>query len=673
MRRIGRLLASVAVATAALAGVDLLVHVELPIRLATGTSAVRASDLAGLLLADAEAGVLATGLAALLARVGRSAAPPLLATLVGGALLAVGVRERWSMAGWLVPAAVAWPIAAALAAVTARTLRRARASAAVAAAAPVLWVGLAATIGNVAIAHVAHGASLRGAVEGAAALGALGLLAWPPAWRRGATARVLCWSPALAALALAVVAAMPVPAPAPAGTPRRGGPPDLVLVVLDTVRADALSAYGNARPTSPNIDRLAAEGVRFSHAYSTTFWTLPSHASLLTGLHPSEHGATSETNHLPGAVTTLAETLRAEGYRTAAWVSNPWLEAERGFAQGFEQYGELWREALRGGTVALDREGVRRAIGFIEGRAPGSAPFFLFLNLNSAHLPYSPDPLRLVELAPAPRSPDRVARLRRVRGMWASLAGVADLDAEDFAILRDLYEAEVWMLDELVGKLVDVLRARGVLDETLVIVTADHGENLGEHGMIDHLLSLYETTTRVPLLMRHPPSIPAGRVDEALVSIVGVVPTVLDVVGVGSGDPAITARSLVRPERERDEFVVAENERPMLAMETMRLHFPDYDTAAIDSRMRMLRTRDHKLIWRESGPEELFDLRSDPGEEQNLAESHPELLRRLESGLQAWMAEHADAAPRVESGERAPFDSADPHALEELRALGYLE
>ncbi len=170
--------------------------------------------------------------------------------------------------------------------------------------------------------------------------------------------------------------------------------PNILLVVLDTARADYFSCYGHERPTTPSVDQLAEGGVRFEHAYATDFWTLPSHASLLTGLYPTEAQATSETNHLPDSVTTLAERLHVCGYRTGAVVCNAWVSRERGFARGFEDFTEMWREPKRPLCAEKpglsEQEAVDRAVTWMDARTQERAPFFLFVNFNVAHMPYRP-------------------------------------------------------------------------------------------------------------------------------------------------------------------------------------------------------------------------------------------------------------------------------------------
>ena len=449
-----------------------------------------------------------------------------------------------------------------------------------------------------------------------------------------------------------------------------GGPerPNVVLIVLDTVRADMLSAYGYSKPTTPNLERIAREGTRFERAFATDFWTLPSHASLLTGLYPSEHHANSETLRLTGDASTLAENLSEVGFRTAAWVGNPWLSIRHGFGQGFQHYMEMWHHpASHPGDFSADRQAVREASSWIAQRATGDAPFFLFMNLNTAHLPYSPTPAALLDLTPEFRPIDRTARLKKVTGTWQHLTGNLDLDDLDYQILKELYEAELLMVDGLVGSVIAALETAGVLDETLLIITSDHGENIGDHGMIDHMLSMFETTIRIPLIVRHPAHFPPGHVNTDLVSQVDVFPTVLEIAQV---EPAVSlphARSLVGSPRESEVFVIAENERPLNGIEVLRNAYPDFDATRIDRRIRMLRTASHKLVWHEDQNVELYDLERDPGEQHDIARENEGLRDELLGRLEAWMAAH-------ETHSKPPaFGSPDPDAIEALRALGYIE
>jgi len=447
--------------------------------------------------------------------------------------------------------------------------------------------------------------------------------------------------------------------------------PNVLIVVLDTTRVDVLSAYNPTKPTSPNLDALAQQGVRFTRAFATGFWTLPSHASLLTGQYPSDHQATSETGQLPQEASTLAEDLDRVGYRTGAFVSNPWLSEERGFAQGFSVFEAVWESADRyASALALDRETVRRALEFIDTgdrEEGGGAPFFAFLNLNSSHMPYNPDPLVLAELSSGPRSIDRSARLRKLVGGWEHYAGQVELDEMDYRMLREFYEAEVAMLDGLLGSLIEGLRERNELDNTLVIITSDHGENIGEHGMIDHILSLHETTLHIPLVIRYPRHFEGGRVDERLVSLVDLRPTVLDVLGLSEMFTGGEAKSLLDTDHAGHAFVVAENDRPIQGVENLLTLDPDFDTGPVDRRTRMLRTDRYKLIWQEGGPFLLYDLSSDPKEQFDLSVSDPERLAKMTEQLNRWMQ------ARSSSPRPSALESQDEKAEKELRALGYIE
>lgn len=442
--------------------------------------------------------------------------------------------------------------------------------------------------------------------------------------------------------------------------------PNVLLVVLDTTRASAVSAYGNEKPTTPHFDRLAAEGVLFERAMATDFWTLPTHASLLTGLYPSDHGATSETNALPDRAKTLAERLREAGFATGAFVTNSWVSAERGFDRGFDIFAEAWHNGGSAGTHILDRRTFRKANAWIVRQHREGRPFFAMLNLNGAHMPYTPPPDVLLGSSPRSDSSDRSERLRKIAGMWKFLGGALELDELDFRIMRENYEAEVHMVDQLVGKLIDRLIELGIYDETLIIVTSDHGENVGEHGRIDHLFSMYETTIHIPLVIRYPARFDAGRIDGELASQVDVMPTVLDVVGLAAEDPDVRARSLANPARQIHDFVIAENDRPINGIELMEQNYPDFDVTTIDHRIRMLRTKRHKLIWRSNDEIELFDLEADPTEEHDLAATSPQIRDAMLERLEQWMK-----GRRSEGGDS--FQTTDPESLEELKALGYIE
>jgi arylsulfatase A-like enzyme len=400
---------------------------------------------------------------------------------------------------------------------------------------------------------------------------------------------------------------------------------------------------------------------------ATDFWTLPTHASILTGQYPSDHQATSETNHLQQAADTLAERLARSGYRTGAFVANAWVSGERGFAQGFDTFEEAWSKQNASPRSTLDQRTIRAARAWIAKHSQEDAPFFAMLNLTKPHLPYAPHPASLSKVAHAPWPKRKLASLRKIKGMWSYLAGATPLDESDFEIMRTLYAAEVISVDQMIGSLVKLLEEEEILDETLIIVTSDHGENIGDHGMIDHLLSMYESTIHIPLIMRYPARFSAGSENTSLTSQIDIMPTVIDIAGLGNLYPGSLERSLANAKRPPRDFVIAENDRPLQGMRVLRKRFPDFDAKSIDGRIRMLRTDRHKLIWHSNRAPQLFDLQSDPTETHDLAATNPDLRDRMLAQLTDWMND------RTQSNAPSDFETDDPEAIEQLKQLGYLE
>lgn len=441
--------------------------------------------------------------------------------------------------------------------------------------------------------------------------------------------------------------------------------PNVVVIVLDTVRADALSCYGNTEPLTPNVDAVARQGTRYATAYATCFWTLPSHASLLTGLYPSEAGATSETNHLPEAVETLAERMRRDGYATGAVVRNPWLSEERGFAQGFDPFIEAWR-TTEGPEIEAEHSAVREAVEWMGERAREPAPFFLFVNLNLAHLPYTPSEEAFRRVATRDWAADHVERMRGIESGWGHLTGRLELDESDYELLHELYHAEVWLLDAMVGELDRAMRDLGVADRTITVVTSDHGENLGEHGRIDHVLSMYETTVRVPLVIRGP-GFPAGDVVTEPVSLVDVAPALLAASSASDHDASGAPRSNGTTAFARNA-VYAENRRPVNGVRLLERWFPDFDASSVDHAMRMVRIGSDKLIWTADVGTELFDLTTDPAETSDLSRERSDRRDVLLTTLRRWaLGQRPIGGPAPEVAGR------DRENLERLRSLGYVE
>ena len=453
-----------------------------------------------------------------------------------------------------------------------------------------------------------------------------------------------------------------------------GKRPNVILIVLDTARADRFSCVGYERKTSAHIEKLALEGAVYEFAYATNFWTLPSHASLFTGLYPTQAGATSETLQLPLSNTTLAEMMKQADYGTAAFVCNAWVSAERGFAKGFDEFHEMWRSVNQSQVAPQpgrpERATLKKVLGWLDQQKTAGNPFFVFINLNCIHLPYRPpEPFLTHFVGNKGYNNKEVNRIAKITSMWAHLAGEVKLSERDFRIMSDLYDGEVAFADQCVGQIVERLRDSGILDDTVVIVTSDHGENLGEHGRIDHHLSMYETTLHIPLVIRYPRRLKEGIRISDLVSLVDIAPTILELCGIRErmGNPGASQRSLTGDDRPSRVFVVAENERPLPGVALMKNRFPNFDTSTIDYQMRALRTDSYKFIWNIGRSMELFDLKTDPGELHNLAGVEIETGKKLHKILNSWMNQIPSA------GDISFLESQDEESLEILRSLGYIK
>jgi len=394
---------------------------------------------------------------------------------------------------------------------------------------------------------------------------------------------------------------------------------NLLLVTLDTTRADRLGCYGHAAAKTRHIDRLAAEGTRFETVIAPAPITLPSHSSILTGLYPFEHGVRNNGNfYLAERFPTLATVLKARGYRTGAFVSSFILDRRYGLDRGFDVYDDRM-EGEYAQVVALqaERRGDRTALAlgrFIDARAkePG-APFFAWLHLYDPHEPYRPP--------------------RPFRDLFA----------------QDPYDGEIAFADAILASVLDRLRAAGLLDRTLVVVTADHGESLGEHGETTHSMFVYEGAIRVPLVVWRPGLVPAGRVVSDPVRLVDVAPTVLELLGERPLQ-APHARSLLPLIEGRPA-----GPPPPAYAETLLPKF--YMNWAP---LRALRDGRYKLI--DAPRPELYDLQADPGESRNLYAERTQTAQALRQGLERLAA----------AGDAMSLQTLDREAMEKLAALGYI-
>jgi arylsulfatase A-like enzyme len=449
-----------------------------------------------------------------------------------------------------------------------------------------------------------------------------------------------------------------------------------LVVVVDALRADHLGCYGYARPTSPAIDALALRGTRFTDAITPAPWTLPAMATVWTGLLPSVHGAMQAsdmhawiadraafqpTGILDPSRTTLAEVLAAHGLATAAFVGGSYPSAVFGMQQGFEEFVD---EGLFGPRFQVDAL-------WQWWDAARPARFFAYLHVMSVHSPWEPpaaDPRAMPrgEQGVAIRAGLAEEALRwaavdfdpgyagTIDGGWETLAAVRrgqrPLTPRDLTHLTALYDRGIRYTDHWIGEVVRGLAARGLTESTVLVITADHGEELGDHGRLEHAHTFYDEVMRVPLVVVAP-GLGAGRVVTTQVGLVDLFPTVLDLLAVPYDGP-VQGTSL-RPALEGRPL----SERDMLG------------EASQVPGLTALRTPDLKYI---AGPhgEELYDLRTDRAERRNLCAGEAAPCEPFRQRLAARQAESAAVAARA--GLPAPAAATiDPETEHRLRALGY--
>jgi arylsulfatase A-like enzyme len=487
--------------------------------------------------------------------------------------------------------------------------------------------------------------------------------------RRGLTFAVISIAAALAiALSLRGVLSRTHAAAAVAGS--ASARPNVVLIVMDTARADRLSCYGYERETSPRLAGLATASATYSNAYSTSSWTAPGHASLFTGLFPVAHGATQEDWGLDGELTTVAEVLSANGYRTVGIVENPMLSPDLGYAQGFGEYHQVWLPRTRPGPGS---EALDRFVEVVGGATPGE-PFFVFVNLIEPHSPYNSSRQFRERFLTDPSIPLEANEWREY------YVGRRTFSEGEITHLNELYDAELLFTDHLVGEMADALEELGLLDGTVFIVTSDHGENIGDHGHMDHVFSLYETTTRVPLVVRYPPLFAPGSTVESPVQLIDLFPTVLALAGADPAEHPSHGLSLLG-DLPPDRDVLCEYYYPRQAVKGYR-RLDDRKSPRLEPylrRIRSLTAGGMKLIWGSDGRSELYDLRVDPDERVDVADS-PEhegtlaaLTERLAGLVEAHGRELPDAPDTASERSDGPDDALDEETLEALRSLGYLE
>ena len=438
--------------------------------------------------------------------------------------------------------------------------------------------------------------------------------------------------------------------------------PNIIIYLIDTLRADHLGAYGYDRPTSPNIDRFAADGILFENAQAQSSWTRPAVASLLTGLRPRAHGVNRRRDALSTTFDTLAELLAKQGYETAAFVTNGNAGPDFGLNQGFSHFRYLRESGETTERHQLSDSLNRWLFDWLEQRPPehrasGGKPFFLFAHATDPHAPYAPrEPFRSRF---APSVDPKIGWLANVQ---AIVSGQRETTTETRQALIDLYDAEIAFNDHHFGKLIDRLKTLGLYQSSLILLLSDHGEEFLEHGWWEHGVTLYGEQLDVPMILKLPTEKlaephqtrrhDAGKRINATVSQVDVLPTIFDLLEL-TPPATIDGKSLLG----------AANSEP----------HPSFAYLGLQNRLiRSVTRQGWKLILDDSRyprgePMQLYQVEVDPGETAELADQRPFERELLLQHMRRWELDLAQGAKAA--GERAEI----PDELRrQLEALGYL-
>jgi arylsulfatase A-like enzyme len=478
---------------------------------------------------------------------------------------------------------------------------------------------------------------------------------------------------------------------------------NVLLIVFDTARQTTFRRLLDDGEI-PAIERIADEGVRFTSASANGAWTLPTHASMFTGKRVSRHGAHAGSKSFDPTGRTLAEVLSSTGYRTLGISGNTWISPEFGFDRGFDTLSMKWDYFWTGadlspvsaatGTRAkvkklleqVDPDNApttvlnslyakflsnrhddgaenitRRAANWLRKQGRDREPFFFFINYLEPHLKYDPIPEYRERFAPG-IAENRIDDINQ--NPWEYIGGKSTVTEEDFEILRALYEAEIAYLDEKVERLYDSLDQSGLLEDTAIIIVGDHGENIGDHELMDHQYCLYETLLNVPLLVRPP----GGREEETIEAPVetrDIFPTVLELADAAHPDDAeVSENSLLTP--PASEYVIGEYRAPQPSMEAIasELGSVPRQMRKYDRALRSIRADRWKLIESSDGSVELYDLTTDPGETTDRSDEQTEKVTELST-----MLDEEDIPVSPESQEDVEMTET---SRERLKDLGYI-
>ncbi len=471
--------------------------------------------------------------------------------------------------------------------------------------------------------------------------------------------------------------------------------PNILVIVVDSLRADRVGCYGYDRDTTPTIDRLASQGCLFASAITAAPFSPASYASIFSNLYPHQHGVNGDTVRVwPDGWPRLPERLKECGYYTFCISNNAFVTRAMNTGRGFDDlldmreptwyvrqhervlrrvrrhFGDDWARRLSSNRMNCfvkgdSHESMRNTAALINA---SRAPFFGFVILMDPHTPYD---RRRTRYAASAADVRRFFRRYNKRTMWAEMmADGRRLTAAELAVVRDLYDAETRHADDCIRTLVEQLRAQNRLDNTVLIVTADHGEAFGEQGTWGHGFCLNDCLTRVPLIIRCPRYWPAATRFPGLVQLHDIHDLAMSLAA--DGRPRIDSHpycltQAADPDWQARDAVFSEFPRQSRTIQFMRERNPAFNPGRWDHDMWAVRTADWRCVQYDNGEIALYDLQNDPAERTDVHQNYPDVLDTLIARLEA----HRSDRPFVD--EAGPKEDVDEAVAERLRALGYIE
>jgi len=445
--------------------------------------------------------------------------------------------------------------------------------------------------------------------------------------------------------------------------------PNIILIIMDVQRASNIHCYGYEKQTTPNIDRIAKEGTIFLKCISPAVWTLPSHASIFTGRYVYSHGVGANYTYKPVERYTLTEILKAVGYKTVGfcyrghWWARYGIRDDRGFDEFYGITFSSEQERINVGSSKI----ISLVKDWIE-KHRSEEPFFIFINCLEPHLPYTP-PEEYVRKFLGSMSLEEVKELQP--NVWKVRMGLEKISEEKWEKLRALYDGETACLDNRLNDLFIYLEERDLMDRTLLIITSDHGDEQGEHypPHIAHQLHLYQPGIHVPLIIRYPDLFPQGGKVGELVQTLDIFPTILDILSIDNTDvwrqnQGVSLLQIVNGKRKR-LFALSEHQKPLLSFERMLRIDPNYDFRKWYRWIKALIIGDYKYIWSSNGDDELYNLKEDPLEQNNLVDEERDKANEMRGKLYRILSslEHRDLGDFIQGLE---------DNIRVLERLGYL-